>query len=156
MEFERAKDVALRLLTVRDRSTAEIRRELGKRGAEPDVVDQVVQRLTEVGLLDDAKFARSWVSSRQSGRSLSRSRLGHELGERGVDAEAVQEALAGAAGEDFDTALDLARRRVRSMGGLGADAMTRRLSGQLARRGFSWSVVRPVVSQVVAEATGDE
>lgn len=156
MDAERAKDVALRLLTVRDRTTWEIRQELGKRGAEPEVVDQVVTRLTDVGLLDDTKFAASWVSSRQSGRSLSRSQLGRELANRGVGESDVEQALESASGSDTEVALELARRRVRSMSGLDAATKSRRLSGQLARRGFSWSVVRSVVAQVVGEVNGEQ
>ena len=145
-----AKAIALRRLTVRARSVAELRADLAARGVVGPVIDEVVTRLTEVGLLDDAAFAQAWVEERQRAAGASRARLGQELAAKGVDRDTIGAALPPAT-DDAGVALELARRKVRAMSGLDPVVVKRRLAGQLARRGFSDAVVYATVRQVVAE-----
>ncbi|MGY2060436.1 regulatory protein RecX, partial [Nocardia gipuzkoensis] len=58
-----AKDVCLRLLTDRARSRAELANKLADKGFRADVAERVLNRLTEVGLINDAAFAEQWVYS---------------------------------------------------------------------------------------------
>ena len=61
-------EAALRFLEVRARSTAEVRRRLTSAGYRGDLVDGAVERLTELGVLDDEQFAQAWVESRDAER----------------------------------------------------------------------------------------
>ena len=84
-EFDEAREIALRRLTVAPKSRKALTRDLIKRGVGFDLANDVVNRLAEVGLIDDAAFANAWVSSRHSGRGLARRALRSELRLQGVD-----------------------------------------------------------------------
>lgn len=85
---------AARLLENRSRTTAEIRRRLIDQGYRPVLIDGAVQRLTELGYLDDAAFARAWVESRDRARPRGARALRDELRRKGVAADDAEAALA--------------------------------------------------------------
>ncbi|MVA75661.1 recombination regulator RecX [Auraticoccus sp. F435] len=150
-----AREIVLRLLTVRARSRSELQTALAKRRVPPDVAERVLERMGEVGLVDDAAFAESWVSSRQQRRHLSTRALRHELQRKGIDRDQVDEALAGVEPEDeHAAALALAEKKLRSMSGLEPHVRRRRLAGALARKGFGSSLVMQVLDEV--ELSDDE
>lgn len=146
-----AREIALRQLTVRQRTRAELQAALSRRNVPEDAARQVLDRFTEVGLLDDAAFARDWVTAgarRMRGRRV----LAAELAQKGVAKELIDEALAGTdPSDDLEVALSLARRKLRSVTGLERQVQFRRLCGALERRGFPRGVIVDVVRQVFDE-----
>ncbi|MDH6193496.1 regulatory protein [Mycobacterium frederiksbergense] len=154
---EQAKNVCLRLLTVRARTRAELEGQLSKRGYEDDLSARVLGRLAEVGLIDDEDFAEQWVRSRHANAGKGKRALAVELRKKGVDGEVIDAALA-----DLDPAAERQRaeqlvrdklRRERLSGDAGKDEdvkVTRRLVGMLARRGYSQSMAFDVVSVELA------
>lgn len=152
-----ARAIALRQLTLKARTRAELAATLSKRQVPQEAADEVLDRFEEVGLLDDADYAQRWVESRRVGRHLSKSRLGQELRRKGVGDEEVAQALAPVGHDDERAvALDLARRRIRGMAGLEPAVRYRRLAGILARRGFSGSVVASVLADVMGGGAEDD
>lgn len=145
-----AREIALRLLTVRPRTRAELAQALTKKNVPEAIAQRVLDRLSEVGLIDDAAFAELWTRSRRTNRHLSVRAVRRELATKGVDRDVADAALAfvGPEGE-YDTALRLAEGKARSMTGLTPDVRYRRLAGILARRGFSSSVTHQVLREVV-------
>jgi len=147
---ELARRIVLRKLSAQARTRTELERALAKREVPEEAAASVLDRMDEVGLIDDASFARDWVASRQQRRHLSRTALRRELQTKGVDRDLIDDALADVAPDDEHTAaLDLARRRAAAMGGLAREVAYRRLGGVLARRGFSGSVVAQVLDEVL-------
>lgn len=134
------------------RSRAELRRRLARRLVPDDLAEQMLDRFAEVGLVDDAAFARAWVTSRQSGRGLSRTALSAELRRKGVGPDEIAAALTEIdAAEEEAAAATLVRRRSRSMSRLDHQTRTRRLVGMLARKGYSQGLALRVVREVLAE-----
>lgn len=131
-----AKDRALRLLGYREHSASELRRKLQDNGYPRALSDAITQRYVDVELVDDKRFAASWVRSRVSAGYGTR-RIKQELAQRGVDPEVIDEAIADAL--DPEEEVDRARR---ALGGrtapdrAGRDKLVRRL----VTRGFSLSV----------------
>lgn len=110
---------------------------LRRRGVPDDAAGEVLDRLTDVGLVDDAAFAEAWVRSRHAGRGLARVALGRELAARGVSGDAVDAALATVDDDAEESAArDLVRRRAPAMARLDPEARLRRLVGLLTRRGY--------------------
>lgn len=143
---QRAKDVCLRLLTARPRTRAELRQALLRKEIEDDVVDQVLSRLDEVGLIDDAAFAEAWVRSRHTYQGLGRHALASELHRKGVAAAVAAEAVATVdADTEEERARQLVRKRIRTMPAADETARIRKLVGMLARRGYSESLSFQVV-----------
>jgi regulatory protein len=151
-EAERAREICQRQLAVRPRTRAELAAALRKRGIADEVATAVLERYDEVGIVDDAAFARAWVSSRHHGRGLARRALASELRQRGVDSEAVGEALSELdADTEAATARTLVERRLRLVGGTAEpEALFRRLVGVLARKGYAAGLAIRVVRDAMA------
>jgi regulatory protein len=154
---EVARDIVLRKLAVQARTRVELERALQGRDVPEEAAAAVLDRMTEVGLVDDVTFAQDWVTSRQQRRHLSKTALRRELQTKGVDRDVIDDALADVEGADeHRAALDLARRRAATMGGLDRQVAYRRLSGVLARRGFTGSITTRVLAEVLDDSFGDD
>src|ERR1044071_6780494 len=86
-------EAALRFLEARQRSADEVRQRLLLQGYRVTMVDAAVTRLTDLGMLDDASFARSWVESRDRARPRGERVLRQELRRKGIDRAIVDETL---------------------------------------------------------------
>lgn len=149
-DIEFARKIALDLLSIRPRSEAELRTALGKKQVPDDVIDELCTRFTEVGLLDDAAFAATLVSSRSGFSRRGKYRIRQELREKGVDEEVADEALAAVTEEEeLEAARAVAAKKARTLEGLEQHVAQRRLAGTLARRGFSQGVVMQVVRETL-------
>src|ERR1700761_6138140 len=150
---EQARALCLRLLTGRARTRAELSGQLAKRGYPDDVSNRVLDRLAEVGLVDDADFAEQWVRSRRANAGKGKRALAAELRTKGVDNEVITAALADIdAGAERQRAEQLVRDKLRRER-LDADddqKVVRRLVGMLARRGYHQSMALDVVSVELA------
>ena len=142
----------LRQLTAQQRSRSELAKTLKQREVPDDAAGVVLDRMEEVGLVDDATFAESWVQSRQSRRGLSRRVLRQELVRKGVAGEDIDNALSMVGRDDeLAAATALAEKKLRSMRGLDRQVQYRRLASALARRGFSSGLTAQVLSSVLGE-----
>jgi regulatory protein len=140
--------ILLDQLTGRARSRAELATKLQRKRVPPEVAGRLLDRFEEVGLVDDAAFAREWVQTRQAGRGLARRALTVELQRKGVAAEVVSEAVSAVDPDDeFETARELVRRKQRSLARFDRPTQARRLHGMLARKGYSAAVVYRVVRE---------
>jgi regulatory protein len=119
-EPDRWMKLAVRYLAVRDRTSAQVRSYLRRKGALPDDVEPIVTRLCDLRYLDDRAFAERWISRRMGGRPMGRERLRSELEARGVEDSIAQAAIDEAfrkTGENqlARLALDLTQRRGRRL-----------------------------------------
>ncbi len=156
-----ARGLCLRALTGAPKTRQQLADLLASRDIPEDAATTVLDRFTEVGLIDDAAYARAWVSSRQAGRGLARRALSSELRAKGVDPEVAAEAVEQVDDEDERAAArKLVERRAGSMRRLDRATATRRLMGMLARKGYNGglaaAVVREVLDEVEAGADVDE
>jgi len=135
---ERAHEDALRYLSY-----------LAGRRFPPEVVEGELQRLRESGLVDDTAFARAWVEEREQFRPRSPRALRQELRQKGLDEETITQAITGIDPEA--SAYEAARARAARLGGLDYRQFRHRLGAFLARRGFDYEVIRPVVDRLWRE-----
>ena len=152
----RARQVCLTLLTFAPRTRAQLAVALRKRGIPDEVADAVLARFEDVGLIDDAAFARSWVESRHYSRGLAGRALTAELKQRGVAADEIKAALDEQLSPDAEAAAArrLVDRKIAGTRGLAADQRTRRLAGMLARKGYSPGLAFRVIREAL-EADGE-
>ena len=145
-----ARGLCLRALTGAPKTRQQLADLLAARGIPDDAAATVLDRFTEVGLIDDAAFARAWVSSRQAGRGLARRALSAELRAKGVDAEVAAEAVEVVDDDDErETARRLVDRKIGAMRRLDRATATRRLMGMLARKGYSGGLAAAVVREAL-------
>jgi regulatory protein len=142
----RARDICLRLLTGSARTRKQLADALRRKEIPDEVAEQVLDRLTEVGLIDDAAYARSWVEQRRRSRGLARRALAGELRAKGVDGALVAEAVAAVDPDEEEAAARrLVERKLASTRGLDRQVRLRRLAGMLARRGYPEGLALRVV-----------
>lgn len=148
-----ARGILLRQLTAGPRTEAQLREALRKRNVPHDVAEDLLQRFTDVGLIDDRAYAELVVRSESAGGGLSRRRVAQRLRDKGVAEDVAAEAVDTIDPEDeAAAALDLARRRAKRTVGLDDVTRRRRLMGVLARRGFDHGTVRWAVDIALGEA----
>ncbi|WP_347057508.1 regulatory protein RecX [Blastococcus sp. HT6-30] len=151
-----ARAICLRALTGAPKTRQQLADLLAKRGVPDDAAEAVLDRFTEVGLIDDASFARAWVSNRQAGRGLARRALTAELRAKGVDPETAAEAVEAVDDDDErEAARRLVARRVTAMRRLDRATAARRLIGMLARKGYNGGLAAAVVREALDEADLD-
>ena len=132
------------------RSRAQLEDKLAAKDAPPDVVQRVLDRFEEVGLVDDVVYAEMLVRSQHAGRGLGRRALAHELRRKGVDDEVAREALEQVDADDEEqTARALVARRLPATRGLPRDKRIARLSGMLARKGYPGGLAMRVVREAL-------
>jgi regulatory protein len=144
-EPDRAVDSALNLLTHRGRSERELRQRLRLKGYTPEAIEAAIGKVVAWGYLDDERFAAAWVEQRQAGKPRSRRALANELREKGVDREIVETTLAEAEIDEIADARELAADKWRKEASLEPDKRRQRTAAFLARRGYGWDVVKPVL-----------
>jgi len=134
-------DRALRLLEFRARSVSELRRRLIQKGEPAEAVDEVLGRLRDQKLLDDAAFAREFARSKVLGAGSSKRRILLELTRKGVARDVADQAVAGlqeSEGIDASAAIHrVAAKKWKSLAKLDDFTRKRRLYAFLARRGFN-------------------
>ena len=152
----RAREVCLRLLTLAPRTRAQLADALRKQGVPEEVADEVLGRFEDVGLIDDAAFARAWVESRHYSRGLAGRALSAELKQRGVAAEEIRAAIDEQLGPDAEAsaARRLVEGKLSATRGLSPEQRTRRLAGLLARKGYPAGLAFRVIREAL-EAEGD-
>jgi len=151
---ERALQQALLFLSYRSRSESEIRKNLKKHGIPEDVVEETLERLRRDGLANDGQFAQAWVENRSTFRPRSKRMMEMELRQKGLDNEAMKSALEDV--DDESLAFEAARKRAPRFKDLEWSEFRTKLSGFLARRGFSYVVIAPVVATIWNETHAEE
>lgn len=143
-----ARRIVLRQLAMGPRTRRQLEDKLRDRGCEPQVTARVLDRMSEVGLVDDEAYVEMFVRSRQETKGLAAGALRHELRQKGVSDELVEAAL-----EEIDPdrekeqARALVARRLRTMRGLDREVQTRRLAAFLARKGYGPGVAYQVIRE---------
>ncbi len=151
-----ARKILLDQLTGQARSRAELATKLARKHVPDEVAGPLLDRFEEVGLVDDASFAREWTQSRQTSRGLARRALGVELRRKGVAQEVIDEALEQVSDDDERAAARrLVERKLRSVAGLDQQVQVRRLVGMLGRKGYGPGVSFAVVREVLGETGMD-
>ena len=151
---ERALQQALLFLSYRARSESEIRQNLRKHEIPEAVIDQTLERLRQDGFANDDQFAKAWVENRGAFRPRSRRMLAMELRQKGLGDESVKSALTGV--DDEPLAYEAARKRAVRYKDLEWKDFRKKISEFLARRGFSYSVIAPMVTRIWKEMHSQE
>jgi regulatory protein len=149
-ELEMGYQRAIKLISYRMRSMSEVQQNLKKQGVSEDAIEAVVDRLQKNGLLNDLSFAQMWIENRNEFRPRAHRMLAIELQQKGIHSEIVSQILEETT-PDEDLAYAAAHKQVRKYEQLEWQDFRRKLSSFLARRGFSYSTIKPVVDHVWTE-----
>jgi regulatory protein len=148
----RARQICLRLLTATPRTRAQLAQALRRRNIPDEAAEAVLGRFADVGLIDDAAFARAWVESRHYSRGLSRRSLSAELRRQGVETEEIREAVDALDPEhEVATARRLVEQKMATTRGQPPEVRARRAAGTLARKGYPPGLVFRLIKEVLEQ-----
>jgi regulatory protein len=152
-----ARQICLRLLAAAPKTRAQLAQALRRRGVSNDAAEAVLARFTDVGLIDDAAFARAWVESRHYSRGLSRRSLSAELRRQGIETEEIREAVGTLDPEqEVATARRLVEQKMAATRGQPAEARVRRAAGTLARKGYPPGLVFRLIKEALEQEGSPE
>lgn len=143
----RARSAALDLIAHRPRTEAEVRRALARKGHAEEAVASAIDRMLDLGYLDDVAYARTFVAERSASRGHGPSRLRADLHRKGVPPAIIDQAIASGVDEVRvrEAAFDVARRRwTRLASEPDPRKRRKRLGDFLARRGYDFELIREV------------
>src|SRR5579859_3268952 len=145
-----ARQICLRLLTIAPRTQAQLAEALHRSGVPDEAAETVLSRFADVGLIDDAAFARAWVESRHYSRGLSRRSLSAELRRQGVQSQEIREAVDTLDPEqEVATARRLVEQKMAGTRGQPPEVRVRRAAGSLARKGYPAGLVFRLIKEAL-------
>ncbi len=141
---------AMRLLNYRMRTTAELRQRLHMKEFPPGAINRVLDKLTNLGLVDDVRFAEAFIASKVASKPIGKRELERKLREKGVSKETASQALSDVSNDEtqIEFALQAAEIKIRSLKRYELKKRREKLVAFLARRGFDWDVIRKVVRKM--------
>ncbi len=143
---EVAYQQALKFLNFRQRSQVEVERNLKEHQFSEEVIAGVIDRLSNSGFLNDERFAQAWVENRNEFRPRGSNLLRMELRQRGLQDEAIESALQGI--DEEELAYRAGVKQSRKLDGLDRNQFRKKMYAFLARRGFNYEIISPVVERV--------
>lgn len=139
---------ALHFLSFRSRSRQEMAQYLQKKGYESAAADQVIDRLTDEGFLDDARFAQDWIENRNALRPRGERLLRRELQQKGLAEEVIELAFQKSGKDENALAFQAGEKVARRYKDLPWDLFLRRLVNSLQRKGFSYSTSHDAATKI--------
>jgi regulatory protein len=137
-EEDKAYMRSLDLLARRPRSTWEMEQYLMRKGYEDNIINKILNRLSNRELLDDKKFAESWVASRRLLKNVSKRRLLQELQQKKISSQIISEVLESDETNELDVLKEIVQKK---------QSQTRyhdqqKLTAYLLRQGFSYGDIK--------------
>lgn len=151
---EAAEASMIKALRRRSISESEARSRLLREDVPRDAADEIVARFVDLGYLDDTALAEQIVHAAVTRKSQGGRAIAQALHARGISREVVEIALESLPDDEEDRALEYARGKARALLRVDDDTALRRLSGQLARRGFGGSLAMSAARRALDEARG--
>ena len=151
---EMAYQRALNLINFRPRTEQEIRQNLHRHKLEEEIIQYVLERLKDNGLVNDAGFAQVWVDNRAELRPRSRRALAFELKQRGIDSAIIDQTLDNV--NDSEMAYQAAQRHLHKIKNLEWREFRLKMLRYLAQRGFTYDVSADAARRIWEEKDNSE
>jgi regulatory protein len=150
-EVSKAFNYAVNLLSFRSRSTRELATKMKQKGYEQEPIDKVIEKLNYYGYLNDYHFSTQLVNDKQKFKHAGKNLLKQELYQKGVDKEIINQVIEEKVNdeEEYERALMLAEKKVKTLTKDDKNAKYRKLSGLLARKGYSFDIISKVIKEVL-------
>ncbi len=146
-------DRSMKYLTGRLHSRQELKKKLLRQEYSPPMIDEVLDELLRLGYIDDRRYAKTKALSAAQHKHHGPRRALMELMKAGVKRDIAE----GAVGEVYESndniaaARQLAQKQAARLKKLDPQVARRRLAGMLARRGFDYDAIKPVLEEVIGK-----
>lgn len=135
-------NLALQLVVRRPRSEKELRDYLRRKGQDETATQTILNKLSDIRMLDDSAFAKVWVDNRRLLKPVSRRRLTMELRQKGISSEIIDEVMAWDQTTDADTLRELVDRKRKQT----KYQDPTKLMQYLARQGYGYDDIKQVMA----------
>jgi len=146
---QRCYNSAARFLSYRPRSESEMRQRLARHGYDADTIEKTLGRYRDMGLVDDAAFARFWVENRNTFSPRSKRLAKMELKKKGLQTGIIEEAVNDI--DEKENAYRAALSRSRRLSALDDKTFRLKLGQYLGRRGFNYGIIKEITDRVGKE-----
>lgn len=146
-EFQKLLNRVYRILSLRPRSEKEIKDYLLKKKATPKISQKIIEKLKKLGHIDDQAFASWWIEQRSTFRPRGKFGLAMELKQKGIDRTISKKVINGKV-DELSLAKKAAQKKLKTYKNLPREDFYQKMSAFLARRGFSWPVIKQVVDEL--------
>lgn len=157
--FQKYLESAIHFLSYRMRSEKEVRDNLIKKKASPEIIEKVITWLKEQRFVNDREFARLWIESRARSQPKSLRIIQMELRQKGVSKDILSEVATHpdtVVGSDLDRAKKLVEKKIGKYKDLPKHELYQKLGAVLARRGFSWDIIKRSIDDVIGMGYNNE
>jgi regulatory protein len=154
---ERARNIVLKMLERGPKTSFEIAAALEKHEIPTEIANQLIERFSEVELIDDAAYAEQIAEASRRTKGLARSAVKRKLADKGLDRQIIDQVASDISDEDeLSVAIDVAVKRLGQLAKLAPEVRNRRLIGFLQRRGFGSGTVFAAIREAEARAVKSE
>src|SRR5690606_13233254 len=150
-EKNKAINHALKLLSYRARSEKEVYIALKRKGFEENYINDAINYCKENNYLDDFSFAESFVRDKINLSKLGTERIRYELKLKGISKEIINRVLKIDKDEQFEIAMEIGAKRLKLYKNDSKDAIYRKLSGFLQRKGYSYDIISKVLNELLGD-----
>jgi regulatory protein len=146
-------DVAIKILMRRAHSVSEMKKALIRRTADEDLIQKVIARLKQSGLIDDARYAKQFARQRTEIRRQGKYRVARELRARGVPDQHIETAIEETSANSDEAAMVRQRidRKLKFLRGEIDDRKIASLYRTLLRAGFSSDTIRRELKRATSD-----
>lgn len=147
-EQHKVTNHALNLLSYRQRSIREIYNALKRKGFEESYIQYTIDYCIENNYLNDKNFAVSFVNDKINLNKLGPERIKYELINKGISKDIIDDILIIDRDEQYELAMELARKKLPSYRKDDTNARYRKLSSFLQRKGYSYDIISKVMRAI--------
>lgn len=159
-QIERLQDKALKFLSFRPRSEKEMKDHLLRKGKLKEIksdiekaqyeisIQEAIKKLKRIGQIDDSEFSKWWVEQRYNFSPRGENLLKAELRSKGIENNLIDELLQNDTEIQVQLATKAAEKKIRLYKKLEEKEFKDKMGQFLARRGFSWTIIKQVVDSL--------
>lgn len=150
-ENSKAINSAVKYLSYRQRSIKEMTDYLNRKGYDRLIVEKTLNYLLDKNYLNDSEFAQSFIKDKSYLNKYGINKIRYELLNKGVSKEIIAKTLTFDSDEEFDNAMELAIKKLKSYKNQDRDSIYRKLGGFLQRKGYRYDTVKKVLKEALNE-----
>lgn len=156
-QFQKGLNMSMNYLSYRMRSMDEIRQYLIKKEFESHTAEAVIERLKELGYLDDLEFAKMFIRSKVMTTKKGPKALKQDLKQKGVDDLTIENALTIYTEEEqVEEAATLVEKKAKQYKKLSEHALKQKIGQVLQQKGYAWSIIEQAIEKASLSKDEDE
>jgi regulatory protein len=146
--YRKALNYSLNLLAKYYKTKQELMKKLKEKEYNEETIDSVINRLVELGYLNDEAYVETYINSKQnSNQAINKRTIYNKLMQKGVDRELIQNSLENAELDEYDFAMKAAEKKLRNLKGSLREKKAK-LFSYLYSKGFEYDICNKILENI--------